>query len=160
MVRTLLGLLTLVSLAGCGVGLSGGGAPPPSVEDAEVLLDEIIAAGIDRDWERLCANASGTCEGELQGAEERAPTSAPRVAAVEVHDPQRDGETWTSGGVLFVLCGVDGLGDPYESEVLVFDDGDRLLAGAAVYWKGTAISFASPGIGVVGEPSPGERQCP
>jgi hypothetical protein len=158
--RFLASLAAIPVLVGCSVAMPPPDPlPPPSVEDAVVLLDEIIDAGIARDWERLCANASGTCEGELDGAEERAPTSAPRVAAVEVHQPQGDADASTSGGVLFVLCGTDGLGDAFESEVLIFDGGTRLLAGAAVYWLGTGVGFAPPHGEVVTEQTPAESRC-
>ena len=124
------------------------------------MLDEVIDAGLARDWERLCANASGTCEGELDGWEHLAPSEPPRVADVSVQEPARDGDGWRSGGVLFVLCGTDATGTPYESEVLVFDDGDRLLAGAAVYWIGTRVSFASSdGAVTPGERVPGGTRC-
>jgi hypothetical protein len=147
-------------LVACSVAMpSRDPLPPPPVEDARAVLDEIIDAGIARDWEGLCANASGTCEGELDGAEDRAPTTAPRVAAVEVQQQQGDAGASTSGGVLFVLCGTDGLGDPYESEVLVFDDGTRLLAGAAVFWLGTRVGFAPPTGGVVTEPAIAGSRC-
>ena len=139
----LLGVIAL--LAACAPGPVAP-LPPPAIEDARALLREVVDAGIARDWERLCANASGTCESELQGNEERAPTEAPRVAAAEVHQGSSSGEVSSAGGVLFVLCGVDGLGEAYESEVLVFDAGSRLLATAAVYWTGTQVSSGLPAV--------------
>jgi hypothetical protein len=159
--RTAAAVLIAATLAGCGVLTHNDPPPPaPAVENARVLLDEVIDAGIARDFERLCAMASGTCEGELEGAEDRAPTQPPRVVDVEVHEPIGDGDSWTSGGVLFVLCGTDGLGDPYESEVLVFDGGaGSLLAAAAVYWKGTTVGITMPAedgvtVGVEADPEP------
>jgi hypothetical protein len=63
--------------------------------------------------------------------------------------------------VLFALCGLDAAGEPYESEVLVFDSGDRLLATAAVFWTGTSVGFSGDGgDGVVGEPDPEPARCP
>jgi hypothetical protein len=164
--RPVAALLALTVLVGCAMLPGHDDAPPPAppVEAAEAHLDEVIDAGIDRDWERLCALASGTCEGELQGFEEQAPTEPPRVVEAQIHEPVRGGDgSWSSGGVLFVLCGTDGLGGPYESEVLVFDDAGRgLLATAAVYWVGTKIGFPASGedgvtIGV--EPDPEPSRC-
>ena len=158
---TAVGAILLV--AGCGIlAPRSTPIPAPSVADARVLLDAVIEAGIARDFERLCASASGTCEGELEGAEHLAPSEPPTVVDVSVHEPIERGDGWTSGGVLFVLCGIDAAGDPYESEVLVFDDGERLLAGAAVYWRGTGIAFSDGGGGVhIGvEPTPGPDRCP
>jgi hypothetical protein len=157
-------VMALVLLAGCGLlAPARTPNPPPSVADARALLDEVIDAGIARDFDRLCANATGTCESELEGAEDLAPTEPPVVVDVSIHEPVEQGGGWTSGGVLFVLCGVDAAGDAYESEVLVFDDdGRRLLAAAAVYWRGTRIGFSSGGDGVHvgGEPTPGPSRCP
>ena len=157
-------VLSAATLVGCGLLTHNDPPPPaPSVEEARALLDQVIDAGIARDFERLCAMATGTCEGELDGFEERAPTEPPRVVDVDVHEPIGNGGSWTSGGVLFVLCGTDGLGDAYESEVLVFDDaGRQLLATAAVYWVGTRVGLAAPGedgvtVGV--EPDPEPSRC-
>ena len=162
--RTATAALIAATLAGCDVLTHNDPPPPaPSVDEARVLLDEVIDAGIAGDFERLCAMATGTCEGELEGFEDRAPTEPPEVVDVEVHEPIRNGESWTSGGVLFVLCGTDGLGDAYESEVLVLNDGGRqLLATAAVYWVGTRIGFATAGedgVNVGAEPDPEPSRC-
>ena len=130
-----------VAVSACGASLP---RVPPETE-ARAVLDDIIDAGLARDWERLCANASGTCERELDGMEALAPRQPPRIAGVSVVQPVREGDGWRSGGVLFVLCGTDATASPYESEVLVFDDGEQLLATAAVYWVGTRVSFARSG---------------
>ena len=150
--------VALVMLVGCSALPATGPLPPPTVDDATVLLNEVIDAGIERDWDRLCANASGTCAGELDGYEAFAPVEPPTIVDVSV----AEGDASTSGGVLFVLCGTDGHRAPYESEVLVFDAGDRLLATAAVYWTGMRIGFAADaGKGVVvGEPNPVPGRCP
>ena len=129
------------ALAACAAATA---PPPPAIEDAEALLEEIVQAGLAREWERLCANASGTCESELRGNEDRAPTEAPRVVATEVITGSSAGGVSSASGVLFVLCGVDGQGRPYESEVLVFDEGSRLLATAAVYWTGMRVGVGRP----------------
>jgi len=152
-------LLLALLLAGCSLGPAGPFAPP-SVDAARALLDEIVDAALDRDFDRLCANASGTCDVELQGVEDRAPTTPPDIVGVTVHEPMGSGDSWTSGGVLFRLCGTDAFGKPYESEVLVFDDGTRLLATAAVFWTGTRVGVAAPGNSVTaGGPPSDEARC-
>jgi hypothetical protein len=151
-------LLTLL-LTGCGLLPQRMPPPPPSVERATAHLDLVIAAGVAHDFERLCALATGTCDGELGGFEHLAPTERPDVAEVTVHEPTQSG----SGGVLFVLCGEDAMGTPFESEVLVFDAGDQLLAAAAVFWKGTGIVFTGDDgfvdVGGVPEPDEGPARC-
>lgn len=151
-----------LSMAGCALALpERGPLPAPSVEEARALLDEIVDAALERDFDRLCASASGTCEGELEGNDALAPDAPPAVVDVEVYRPVGDADAWTSGGVTFVLCGADAAGDPYESEVLVFDDGERLLAAGAVFWTGTGVSFAPPGEHVtVAEPASRPSRCP
>ncbi len=153
-------LLFTLLLAGCANVGTAGPLPPPSVDDARALLDEIMDAGIEGDFERLCANANRTCKNELNGHEHLAPNEPPSIADATIHQPINDAEGGTSGGVKFVLCGVDAAGAPFESEVLIFDTGDRLLAGAAVWWLGTSVSFAPSGEAVTGEPTPGEGRCP
>ena len=134
--------------------------PPPPLDEARAHLERVIQAGLARDWNGLCALASGTCEQELRGNESLAPKQAPDVAEFEVLEPIGNADGWSSGGVRFTLCGTDGAGNPYESQVLVFDDGERLLAAAAVYWTGTGVSFAPPGNGVPkAEPSDAPSQC-
>ena len=41
---------------------------------------------------------------------------------------------WTSGGLVLEVCGIDGRGDPYYDEVLVFRVGSRLISIGTVYW--------------------------
>jgi hypothetical protein len=63
--------------------------------------------------------------------------------------------------VLIALRGLDAAREPYESEVLVFDSGERLLAAAAVFWTSTSVGFSGAGgDGVVGEPHPEPARCP
>ena len=156
-------VLLIVGLAGCGLVPQAPPPPAPGVEAATAHLELVIDAGIARDFDRLCELASGTCEGELEGFEHLAPTERPSVVDVSVHQPtQLAGGAWGGGGVLFVLCGVDGEDQPYESDVLVFDAGERLLATASVFWIGTSVSFLGPGAAgaAVGEPDPGPARCP
>ena len=131
-------LLSLLLLSACAPTQS---LPPPDVDEARALLNQVIDAGLDRDFDRLCSMATGTCEGELEGAEHLAPNEPPRVGDFTAIQPTDQ----SVGGILFGLCGVNGAGDPYESEVLVFDSGHGLIATAAVYWTGTKILFTSDG---------------
>ncbi len=129
--------------------------------DARLLLDEIVDAGIARDFDRLCAHASGTCETELQHNEDAAPLEPPLIRADSIHEPRRSGDAWSSGGVLFVLCGLDANGSAYDSEVYVFDAGEELLATAAVFWVGTQVSVAGPGESVnTGSGGTSTEDCP
>jgi hypothetical protein len=154
-------LAPVLTLAGCFVTQPiGEPVPPPDIQDATLALNAVIDAGIDRDFERLCALATGTCAHELDGLEHLAHREAPIVVDTQVHQPRLDPDGWNEGGVLFVLCGTDASGTRYESEVLVIDAGPQLLTAATVFWKATCVSFAPPGNAVAGEPDPGPARCP
>jgi hypothetical protein len=133
------------------------------VGDARAHLDRLIDAGIARDFDRLCELAgSGTCDSLLDGAEDLAPAARPRIVDVSVHQPQRTGDGYTSGGVLFTLCGTDAAGSPFESEVLVSrTPDDSLFAISAVWWTGTGVTLLGPGAATVGvEATEDEGRCP
>lgn len=57
---------------------------------------------------------------------------------------QTSSSTWSNGGRAFGLCGTDGLGEKYYSEVLVFDaGGGALRAVNAVFWTGARIATST-----------------
>jgi hypothetical protein len=147
--------------AGCGL-LPSAPPPAPSVEEARAHLDELFEAGTARDFDRLCGLA-GTpiCTDLLQGAEHLAPAVAPDVVDVSVHEPTPVGEGYASGGVLFVLCGVDAAGEPFESEVLVSrTPNGSFHVVSSVWWTGTGVELLDPdGTAEVGGP-PDEAKCP
>jgi len=156
----LLAIAALVSAC----GILSAETPPqaPAIDEAEAFLDQLIEAGIARDFDRLC-DLAGTamCTDLLEGNEDLAPTERPDVTAVAVHEPLRTADGFTSGGVHFVLCGQDAAGSPFESEVLVSQDHDGgLFAISSVWWTGTGVSFLeSEGTVEVGEPSPAADRC-
>ncbi len=155
-------LLSLAAvLAACGAIAPAAPPGPPTVGEARLLLDEIIDAAIARDFDRLCAHASGTCDDELQGNEDAAPLHPPLIRVDSIHEPQRAGDAWSSGGVLFVLCGIDAKGSAYDSEVFVFDAGEELLATAAVFWTGTQVIVTGPEEGAdTGSGGTSTEDCP
>ena len=81
------------------------------------------------------------------------------VAAVSTSGPEVLGSrvigttAASAGGRVLELCGRDGLGRPYYSEMLVFRDGGRLLSTGTVYWVGITI----PGTSTTGQTPP--RTC-
>lgn len=147
--------------AGCGL-IAPTPPPPPSLEDAQSLLDDLVEAGIARDFARLCGlAASDTCQDLLEGHEGLVPAAAPAIVQTDVYEPEPAGNGFTGGGVLFVLCGTDAAGDPFESELLVSRNLDgTLFAIPAVWWTGTRVIVGADSADVGGEPSPGPSRCP
>ena len=162
--RTVL-LSTVLAFVAAGCGLLGAAPPPPppSVAEARSHLELLIDAGVSREFDRLCELAgTGTCESLLEGSEELAPAEAPRIVDVTVHQPERLDAGSSSGGVLFVLCGTDAAGSPFESEVFVSRNSDgSLFAISAVWWTGTGVTISgeSDGVTVGVEPIPGSGRC-
>ena len=72
------------------------------------------------------------------------PATVPEVIGTRVI-PYSDlgGGMLTVGGRVLMLCGRDGLGKSYYSEMLVFFDGDRLISTGTPYWVGMTIATGS-----------------
>ena len=122
--------------------------PVPTEAEARTYLDSVVALVSAGRWERICELGSGTCQQILRTADPASvPATAPLVVATRVIEPvpAGDGE-WSAGGRVLVLCGRDGLGEPYHSEILVFNDGERLISTATPYWLGFGIA-ESPMVG-------------
>ena len=152
-------VLLLTTVAAC--ALPGGAgtfspAPAPSEAEAIAYLDEVVRIVRAGELDRLCELGGGTCRRSLEDGASSVPRTAPRlVGTVEVPStPNADG-TWNAGGRLLQLCGVDGLGAPYYSEILVFEDAGRLIGREPVFWTGITIATLPA---VVGPASP--RPCP
>lgn len=145
----------IVAVAACG-GALGPQAVPTEAEARAYLatIVERVAAG---DVEGICGAGSGTCRQILRGADPaRVPDAPPTVVGSRVLEPEQLNDGMTSaGGLVLELCGRDGLGDRYFSELLVFRDGDRLISTATPYWLGVRITDSATTGGV----PPGDR-CP
>ncbi len=147
-------LASVLTLAGC----AESPPPPPSEAEALALLDRIVAAAMDRDFDALCAFGTSACYDFLDEAgRDAVPPLPPRVVAIRrLENARRPDGLWTSGGVLLQLCGVDGRGRQYASEMLVLRRGSAanpgpLAASEPVYWSGMRIA-ASDTVGLGPEP--------
>lgn len=101
----------------------------PSEDDARGQIAVLVAAALTRDRVRYCAAVEFEflCESQwdrLGGA-----------AAVPEDPPHLLGMREDTGARILVLCGRDGLGRPYRSElpVMTYDDGPRVTGGP--YWQ-------------------------
>jgi hypothetical protein len=134
--------------------MQGGFGGPVSDPAARGYFARIVAAAQAKDFDALCRlNSSvGPCEfemnavcrdpvrgGPLQMSREQmeqecrvsVPSEAPEILASRDH-PGRDGSV---GGRMLVVRGVDGRGNPYETEVLIFRDKRSYKAIHAVFWS-------------------------
>ena len=168
-----LGLAALVALVVLGVGrvvppvLNQPPPPPPTEARARAALDRVVALARAGDFERLCGLSDGNCHIILeQAGEDAVPPDPPTVfgTRVMVPVPLSDG-AWQGGGVVLEVCGIDGRGQPYRSEVLAFDDGHAIRLINPIYWSGVTISGfagagAAPSVAVSVGASPTPTGCP
>lgn len=152
--RRLLGIAVLV--AACALPGTATPAPPPSEAATAAYLAEVVRVVLAGDLDRLCDLGGGTCRRQLREGADAAPRTAPRVVGSIVVPPTllSDGN-WRVGGRLLQLCGLDGLGRRYYSEMLVFADRGRLISLEPVFWTGLQIETAAM---VTRTPGPGP--CP
>ena len=140
-------VLIAISAFGC-AGAPGGvrsdDTGAPSRAEAERHLDAVVAVVESGDLTHLCDVGSATCQHTLDIADPAAvPTAGPTIIGSRVI-----GRTaTTAGGRVLELCGRDGLGHSYYSEMLVFRDGERLLSTGTIFWVGITI----PGTSTTGQ---------
>ena len=145
-------------LAGC-VGASYTPAPIPSEAVALGMLQKIVAVVESGDLGRLCEFGSGTCRKVLDMTD---PGSAPRTGPIVLGSrviestPSADGNYWSAGGRVLELCGRDGNGRQYYTEMLIFEDHGRLIAKEPTFWSRMTIAGSST---VDSRPAP-VRDCP
>jgi hypothetical protein len=138
--RFVLGAI-LALVVGCGPGAYT--PPPPPTEEAAIAhLDEVVRLVQSGGVESICSFGSGTCPHELRAMDAAAvPALRPHVVGTRVLAPKRNADgTWAIGGRVISLCGVDGRGEPYSSEMLVFSDGNRLISTNTLYWTGSHVA--------------------
>lgn len=133
--------------------------PPPSEQAAAEYLRSVVALVMQGDLADLCQLGSGTCERTLQSAEPGStPHDPPTIVGSRVLAPGIAGDdAWSVGGRVLELCGRDGLDRPYYSEMLVFDNGSRLISIEPVFWIGLRIA-TDPTVG--GRPASPADMCP
>jgi hypothetical protein len=132
----------------------------PTEAAARAFLDRLVASAMARDLDGYCQVAGSMCTDIAQevGGMAAIPQTRPLVAGTRVI-PTRGNETaGISGGQLLVLCGTDGLGRQYRTEMLVSVNYDgSLYAINGVYWGGGNLAVS----GDTGDASGGEGiECP
>ncbi len=109
----------------------------PTVDEALAFLDRLVTLAQKGDFETICSVAGdGNCERKLDEAgRERVPPQPPTVRSIWSVPTTSSGDQTSLGGLVLGMCGIDALGGRYESEMLVFRDGDGTLRAInPVYW--------------------------
>jgi hypothetical protein len=162
MLRSAIVVTLLLVVAGCSlspVPTPFSPLPPPSAAVALRHLTSIVAVVESGDLSGLCRFGGGNCRDELASADpEAVPGDGPIVLGTAVIPPRREADgAWTTGGLLLDLCGRDGRGRVYGSQMLVFQDaGGRLLSINTLYWTGMKIATSNEAVGRAQPPRP----CP
>lgn len=113
----------------------------PSVEDAQAHLDAIVRLARAGDFDGMCELGDANCERTLEmTGRDAVPPDPPKVIGTRMVPTTSANGQQSFGGIVLVLCGIDGHGEPYDSEVLVFNDGNGLRAINPVYWSRTRIA--------------------
>jgi hypothetical protein len=133
-------LLLVLAVAAC----TSAGPPAgtiPTIEEAQAHLAEIVRLARAGNFEEMCALGDGNCERILEVAgRDAVPRDPPTIVATRTVPTTSSSGQQSFGGVVFVLCGIDGRGDHYDAEMLVFHDGNGLRAMNPVYWGRTRIA--------------------
>lgn len=134
--------LTILLVAACG----GSPASPPTVTEAQSLLDRLVVLAHQGDFAGLCAVGGDlNCIDHLDRAgRDAVPSDPPRVIASTVIPSSTVNGQQSIGGLVLTVCGVDGRQRPYRSEVLVFRNGSTLAAINPIYWDGISITGGNP----------------
>ena len=164
--RVLVGAVLVAAVAVLGRELAPGALnsafappPPPTEAAARAALDRAVAYARAGDFDGLCGLSDGNCSFLLQQADRDAvPPDPPTVYGTRVLQPTRlSNGAWDTGGRVLQVCGIDGRGMPYRSEVLAFTIGSTITLINPVYWSGVGIQAipgaqAVPSVAVDAEP--------
>jgi hypothetical protein len=153
--RVACSLLSLgLAVAACAGPKAYAPATPPSETDSRTLVHQVIDLALARRFDQLCALGTPQCTNVLLSTgTDTVPSDSPTIVAVTtVPNKETSPGTWTPGGILFSLCGLDGKGAPYHSQLLVSENpsGTGLMAMEPVFWGGFTVG--SP----VAEPKPSD----
>ena len=129
---------------------TSGPAAPPSQAEALQHLEAAIAMVESGNASRICELGPPSCPHSVEPLDLAAvPSTRPSVIRVRTRQGVDHGDgTWSNGSVIIELCGMDGLGKPYQSDMQVYWHEGRIVSTVPAYWLG--IQFAEDP--VVGPP--------
>jgi hypothetical protein len=113
------------------------------------LVNQAVNLALNHDYDQLCALGTPGCKQVLiDTGTDTVPSVAPEIVSITtVPNKETSPGSWTPGGVLFLLCGLDGNGRPYHSEMLVLanQQGGGLVAMEPVFWGSLTIGSTVAG---------------
>jgi len=133
-------LATIAVLAGCSPEFRPTAAP--TVAETRTFIAEMVRLAQAGAFEQLCEMGGGNCEDILANAgAENVPADPPVVARIyEVPSVRHADGSWSQGGQMVEMCGTDGSGEPYQSQMIVFrDPHEGIIAIEPIYWSGLGI---------------------
>jgi len=144
----LLLICMLVMIGGLACSDNGEDSDEISVEQATNLLNRAVEYATSHGLDKLCglSSSSLTCRKQWEDAGEwdAVPAEPPQVVDTYLIPTRKleDGMT-QRGGRLLVVSGIDGMGRPYRTEMLISSGGwlHGLSAMNVVYWSGASIEF-------------------
>jgi hypothetical protein len=133
--------------------------PHPSDETARALVQTLASNAMNEDWAALCAMSDASCEKQLDrlGARDTVPSAAPVVLGTADVPDSTQGGGRVQGGRRVDLCGLDAVGNPYRSSILIFGPDDHPTVISPIYWVSGGYSGAN--IAPAPTPEPDSR-CP
>ncbi len=141
---SVLAVLTILPTACAGAGSSYAPASPPPESAARDLVNQVIALALNHDFDQLCDLGTPECKFVLNSTgTDTVPSAAPEIVSVTtVANKETSPGTWVPGGVLFLLCGLDGTGQSYHSQMLVSENqqGTGLVAMEPVFWGSLTVN--------------------
>lgn len=125
---------------------------PPTEAQAREHLQAAIALVDAGQAASICDLGGPTCRDFVEPFDAaRVPTTRPVLLDVRtVPAVDLGGGTWSGAYVRVEVCGVDGLGQAYHSELMVYWYRGKIVSTAPAYWLGVTI----PDGPVVGAPEP------
>jgi hypothetical protein len=119
---------------------------PPTEDEAIAFLNELTALALAGDLEGMCDFAGGgNCAHAVEnaGGTVAVPEDPPVIAGTRLIPSRQEGEGYSIGGRLLVLCGTDGRQRPYRTEMLVSRYLGEVYAINAVFWSGANLAVSN-----------------
>ena len=144
----------LVAVA-CLLAACSSAPPTPTRSEAIAFVEQLYPLAEGGQFGALCAEGGGNCETVLADAgEDAVPTVRPKVADTFELSSRDTPDGTMVGGLVVVVCGVDGRDRSYRTEMLVFRDRNQLRAIEPVYWSGMRVATST-----VTSPNPQAESC-
>ena len=144
----------LVAVA-CLLAACSSTAPIPTRSEAIAFVKQLYPLAEGGQFGALCAEGGGNCETVLADAgEDAVPSVRPNIADMFGLPTPDTGDGTLLGGVVVVVCGVDGRDRSFRTQMLVFRDGNTLRAIEPIYWSGMGVATST-----VTNPKPQSEPC-